>query len=136
MPTLSASASTPFACSMVTRVPSVADRAASPVTARCTAGWGQRDRGPGTGDRGQASGGTGDPRLRRRLCRRVARRVGRRTRHDGMNTFPAVVATGQGPATVQQLSESDLPEGDVTVAVSYSSLNYKDGLAGSGKGKI
>jgi putative YhdH/YhfP family quinone oxidoreductase len=53
-----------------------------------------------------------------------------------MSTFPAVVATGQGPATVQQLSEADLPDGDVTVAVSHSSLNYKDGLAVSGKSKI
>jgi putative YhdH/YhfP family quinone oxidoreductase len=53
-----------------------------------------------------------------------------------MNTFPAIVTTGQGPATLQQLSESDLPDGDVTVSVSHSSLNYKDGLAVTGKGKI
>ena len=51
-------------------------------------------------------------------------------------THRAVVATGEGPATVQELSDADLPEGDVTVAVQYSSLNYKDGLAVTGKGKI
>ncbi|MGH9301688.1 MAG: alcohol dehydrogenase catalytic domain-containing protein, partial [Acidimicrobiales bacterium] len=34
------------------------------------------------------------------------------------------------------LTDADLPEGDVTVAVSYSSLNYKDGLAVTGRGKI
>ena len=39
-------------------------------------------------------------------------------------------------ASVQQLDESALPEGDVLVAVEYSSLNYKDGLAITGKGKI
>ncbi|MGY0218179.1 acrylyl-CoA reductase (NADPH) [Endozoicomonadaceae bacterium StTr2] len=39
-------------------------------------------------------------------------------------------------ATVKQLDESALPEGDVLVSVEYSSLNYKDGLAVTGKGKI
>ncbi|OED47207.1 quinone oxidoreductase [Endozoicomonas sp. (ex Bugula neritina AB1)] len=39
-------------------------------------------------------------------------------------------------SSVQQLDESALPEGDVLVGVEYSSLNYKDGLAITGKGKI
>lgn len=39
-------------------------------------------------------------------------------------------------AAVRSLTTSDLPEGDVLVAVQYSSLNYKDGLAVTGKGKI
>lgn len=39
-------------------------------------------------------------------------------------------------AKVTQLDESTLPEGDVTIQVSYSSLNYKDGLAISGKGPV
>lgn len=39
-------------------------------------------------------------------------------------------------ATIEQLDESQLPEGEVLVAVDYSSLNYKDGLAITGKGKI
>ncbi|WP_461535608.1 acrylyl-CoA reductase (NADPH) [Spongorhabdus nitratireducens] len=39
-------------------------------------------------------------------------------------------------ATIKQLDESALPEGDVLVSVEYSSLNYKDGLAVTGKGKI
>ena len=34
------------------------------------------------------------------------------------------------------LSEADLMPGDVTVAVSHSSINYKDGLAVTGKGPI
>jgi acrylyl-CoA reductase (NADPH) len=53
-----------------------------------------------------------------------------------MSTYRAIVTTGQGPATIQELAEEDLPEGDVTVEVAYSSLNYKDGLAVTGRGKI
>lgn len=34
------------------------------------------------------------------------------------------------------LSDSDLPEGDVLVDVDYSTINYKDALAITGKGKI
>jgi acrylyl-CoA reductase (NADPH) len=48
----------------------------------------------------------------------------------------AVRAGGDGPATMCELEESDLPDGDVTVDVAYSSLNYKDGLAVSGQAKI
>jgi acrylyl-CoA reductase (NADPH) len=51
-------------------------------------------------------------------------------------TFDAYVLEGQGPAVLRQLSDQDLPDGDVTVDVRYSSLNYKDGLALTGKGKI
>ncbi len=39
-------------------------------------------------------------------------------------------------ADVRNLSEGDLPEHDTLVAVRYSSLNYKDGLAVTGEGKI
>ncbi|MCG9666053.1 acrylyl-CoA reductase (NADPH) [Vibrio mediterranei] len=39
-------------------------------------------------------------------------------------------------ATVSQVDESQLPEGNVKIDVKYSSLNYKDGLAITGKGKI
>jgi len=39
-------------------------------------------------------------------------------------------------ASVQDIDESQLPEGDVTVRVDYSSLNYKDGLAITGKGPV
>ncbi|MGE6100307.1 MDR family oxidoreductase [Aeromonas salmonicida] len=43
---------------------------------------------------------------------------------------------GKTAATLTRLAESQLPAGEVRVAVSYSSLNYKDGLAITGKGKI
>lgn len=53
------------------------------------------------------------------------------------SSYPAVVLTEQGaPASVVQLTDADLPDGDVTIDVQYSSLNYKDGLAVSGKGRI
>lgn len=39
-------------------------------------------------------------------------------------------------AALQEISEADLPEGDVSVAVQYSTLNYKDGLAITGKGPV
>nr|WP_086941177.1 MDR family oxidoreductase [Thaumasiovibrio occultus] len=53
--------------------------------------------------------------------------------------FKALVLEQQDNRTlssIQQLDESQLPEGNVTVKVDYSSLNYKDGLAITGKGKI
>jgi len=43
---------------------------------------------------------------------------------------------GTTTADVRQLSAEDLPPGEVLVAVDYSSLNYKDGLAVTGTGRI
>ncbi|OCA60180.1 quinone oxidoreductase [Aeromonas piscicola] len=43
---------------------------------------------------------------------------------------------GKTVPTLTRLAESQLPEGEVRVAVTYSSINYKDGLAITGKGKI
>ncbi len=43
---------------------------------------------------------------------------------------------GNTLARIETLSDTDLPDGDVLLAVDYSSLNYKDGLAITGKGKI
>ncbi len=39
-------------------------------------------------------------------------------------------------ATVKEIDEAQLPEGNVTVRVSHSTLNYKDGLAITGKGPV
>ncbi|PRD64924.1 MDR family oxidoreductase [Malikia granosa] len=39
-------------------------------------------------------------------------------------------------ATVQELADEQLPEGDVTVRVSHSTLNYKDALAITGRGPV
>lgn len=43
---------------------------------------------------------------------------------------------GKTLASVQAIEEGRLPEGDVTVDIDWSSLNYKDALAITGKGKI
>ena len=44
---------------------------------------------------------------------------------------------GKTRASVQELDDSRLPDGDVTVAVEYSTLNYKDGLCiGPGGGLV
>ncbi|EAR61080.1 MDR family oxidoreductase [Neptuniibacter caesariensis] len=43
---------------------------------------------------------------------------------------------GKTVSAVSQLELTDLPQEDVLVKVDYSSLNYKDGLAITGKGKI
>ena len=39
-------------------------------------------------------------------------------------------------AAVKSIDESVLPEGDVTIKVAYSTLNYKDALAITGKGPV
>ncbi|MGE8149902.1 MDR family oxidoreductase [Pseudomonas vancouverensis] len=39
-------------------------------------------------------------------------------------------------ATLQQISEEQLPEGNVTVRVAYSTLNFKDGLAITGSSPV
>ncbi|MBH0231169.1 NADPH:quinone oxidoreductase family protein [Halobacillus yeomjeoni] len=39
-------------------------------------------------------------------------------------------------AKIETLTQEDLPEGDVTIKVHYSSVNYKDGLASIPNGKI
>jgi putative YhdH/YhfP family quinone oxidoreductase len=53
-----------------------------------------------------------------------------------MSSYPAVVLGEEPPAQIVELTDDDLPDGDVTVDVAYSTLNYKDGLAVTGKGKI
>lgn len=55
-----------------------------------------------------------------------------------MNNFKALVveAAEPGSARVREVSSDQLPEGDVLVRVAYSTLNYKDGLAVTGKGKV
>lgn len=56
-------------------------------------------------------------------------------------TFKALLVEkddeGKTSASVQDLDESRLPDGDVTVAVDYSTVNYKDGLCiGPGGGLV
>lgn len=54
-------------------------------------------------------------------------------------TYRALVVDKQGDAfsvAVRELSEADLPPGDVTIRVHWSSINYKDGLALSPTGRV
>src|SRR5207342_3880249 len=60
-------------------------------------------------------------------------------RGNHMATFKAIVSekTEAGPETgLADFDERDLMEGDVTVAVEWSTLNYKDGLAVTGKAPV
>jgi acrylyl-CoA reductase (NADPH) len=53
--------------------------------------------------------------------------------------FNAIVLTQEGKATSAQLrrvDDSELPAGDVDVRVAYSTINYKDALAITGRGAI
>jgi len=53
--------------------------------------------------------------------------------------FPAFVVRAAGEARtalLEELSGADLPPLEVTIEVAYSSLNYKDALAVTGKGKV
>jgi len=53
--------------------------------------------------------------------------------------FSAIVIDkkdGQQSAALQTVTEDDLPEGDVSVDVAYSTLNFKDGLAITGASPV
>lgn len=55
------------------------------------------------------------------------------------DTFTAMVidaVDGKPQSGFRELSLADLPDHDVLVEVAYSTVNYKDGLAISGKGRI
>src|SRR5690554_3665862 len=43
---------------------------------------------------------------------------------------------GSTKATIEQVDASQLPEGNVEIEVAYSTLNYKDGLAITGKSPV
>lgn len=56
------------------------------------------------------------------------------------SSFPALVLRKDDEGAIrsgfEDLTLAELPEGDVLVRVTHSSVNYKDGLAVTGKGKI
>jgi acrylyl-CoA reductase (NADPH) len=56
-----------------------------------------------------------------------------------MANFSALMldeAGGKVTAAIKPVSDEQLPDGDVTVAIQYSTLNYKDGLILNGLGKL
>jgi len=53
--------------------------------------------------------------------------------------FPALVLTeedGKVRASIRHLTLDDLPDGEVTVRIDYSTLNYKDGMILNGLGRL
>ena len=55
------------------------------------------------------------------------------------DSFPALVLAendGKVSGEIRDLTEADLPEGDTTVRIEYSCVNYKDGLIVNGLGKL
>ena len=55
---------------------------------------------------------------------------------DSFNAIIADDVDGKPKASLKQIQLADLPDEDVLVDVEYSTLNYKDGLAVSGKSPI
>jgi acrylyl-CoA reductase (NADPH) len=55
---------------------------------------------------------------------------------DSFTAFVIEDADGKPRGGFKQLTLADLPDNDVLVEVAYSTVNYKDGLAVSGKGRI
>jgi len=56
-----------------------------------------------------------------------------------MGTFRALVLHEQGgkvTSRIEAVDEAQLPEGEVTVAIEYSTLNYKDGMILQGQGRL
>lgn len=56
-----------------------------------------------------------------------------------MNNFQALVLEKENDnqtASLKTLEPKDLPDGDVLVRITYSSLNYKDALAVTGRGRV
>ena len=56
-----------------------------------------------------------------------------------MDSFSAIVAEevgGKSRGTLKRITLAEHNEGDVTVRVDYSTLNYKDGLVLTGRGKV
>ena len=56
-----------------------------------------------------------------------------------MDSFRALLARQDGDeitAAIETLDPTDLPPGDVTIRVAYSSVNYKDALALTPRGGV
>ena len=56
--------------------------------------------------------------------------------NDGFTALVLDEADGKVTAEIRQLDDDALPGGDVTVAVAFSTLNYKDGMILGGLGRI
>ncbi|HEX7487282.1 MAG TPA: alcohol dehydrogenase catalytic domain-containing protein, partial [Anaeromyxobacteraceae bacterium] len=50
--------------------------------------------------------------------------------------FKAILIEKGSPARLAELDDGQLPDGDVTIRVTYSTLNYKDALAVTGRSPV
>src|SRR4029077_7612192 len=71
-----------------------------------------------------------------RLIRAQARVCGPSLRGGGIKTSVLSKDNDQFSARVADVDEAGLPEGDVTIRVDYSTINYKDALAITNKSPI
>ncbi len=55
---------------------------------------------------------------------------------DGFTALVLEESDGKVTSSIESLDDNTLPDGDVTVAVDYSTLNYKDGMIINGLGRI
>jgi len=63
-------------------------------------------------------------------------RLGRKPINQSYRAFIAKQSSEEVICEVAQRTLKDLPAGDVTILVSWSSINYKDGLASVAKGGV
>src|SRR5690606_11590140 len=57
-------------------------------------------------------------------------------RHDMFKAMVLEEKEGKVSGSVQDMDDARLPPGDVTVAIDYSTLNYKDGMVLGGLGRL
>src|SRR5262245_9156509 len=67
---------------------------------------------------------------------KVGRVAGMASIPDSFRALVAEQRDGDVDRGLRELSPGELPEGDVTVRVRFSSVNYKDALAVSPKGRV
>src|SRR6516164_5151982 len=60
----------------------------------------------------------------------------RQMEHESFSAMVVDEADGHVAARLRQMERGQLPAGDVLVRVRYSSVNYKDGLALTGQGRV
>lgn len=56
--------------------------------------------------------------------------------NDAIRALLLEEGDGQVVAKLSEISEAELPEGNVTVNIDYSTLNYKDGMILKGIGRL
>ncbi len=58
------------------------------------------------------------------------------TQESGFTALVLDETDGKVTSSIRSLGDDALPDGDVTVSVAYSDLNYKDGMVLNGIGRL